>query len=81
MVSCFKVITFASAVKMLVKTLGFFVDNLKKYPTTFYPSNLDSLTPKMPEMMYHTCFCHNYEGRFSNLCVCDNSFQNGLQKP
>ena len=29
-------------------------------------------------MMYHTCLCHNYEGRFSNLCVCDNSFQNGL---
>ena len=37
MVSCFKVITFASAVKMLVKTLtlGFFVDNLKKYPANY----------------------------------------------
>ena len=28
----------------------------------------------MPEMMYHRCFCHYYEGRFSELCVCDNSF-------
>ena len=28
----------------------------------------------MPEMMYHRCFCHYYEGRFSDLCVCDNSF-------
>ena len=28
----------------------------------------------MPEMVYHRCFCHYYEGRFSDLCVCDNSF-------
>ena len=28
----------------------------------------------MPEMMYHRCFCHYYEGRFSDLCVCDNIF-------
>ena len=37
MVSCFKVITFESAVKMLVKTLNsmIFVDNLKKYPANY----------------------------------------------
>ena len=35
----------------------------------------------MPEMMYHRCSCHYYEGRFRDLCVCDNSFQNGSRGP
>ena len=37
MVSCFKVITFPLAIKMLVKTLNleFFVDNLNKYPANY----------------------------------------------
>ena len=26
----------------------------------------------MTEMVYHRCFCHYYERRFSHLCVCDN---------